>query len=79
VGFELSKLKKKNPNFFQAVCPSCRAVNKVAVKEIQSELDGVAEEIQKMVAEYEESKAKAKAEKREKVKAQTNGDAGQAD
>jgi hypothetical protein len=79
VGFELSKLKNKKPHFFQATCPSCRAINKVSVKEIQPELDGAAEEIQKMVAEYEESKAKAKAEKHEKMKAQVNAEAGKAD
>ncbi len=67
VGFELSKLKKKNPSFFQAECPACRAINKISVKEIQVELDQVADEVQKMIAEYEESKAKAKAEKQAKA------------
>ena len=56
VGFELSKLKKKNPNHYQAVCPACRATNKVSVREMQLELDGAAAEIQKMVGEFEESK-----------------------
>jgi hypothetical protein len=64
VGFELSKLKKKKPTFFQAECPACRAINKASVKEIQAELDSVADEVQKMMTEYEESKAKAKAEKK---------------
>lgn len=75
VGFELHKLKKKNPTHYQAVCPACRAVNKVSVKEMQAELDSVTDEIQKMVEEYEEEKAKAKAEKRAKVDAK----AGKAD
>ncbi len=63
VGFELSKLKNKKPTHYQAVCPACRGVNKVSVPAIKSELDAAADEIEKMVAEYEESKAKAKAEK----------------
>ena len=70
VGFELSKLKKKNPNHYQAVCPACRAVNKVSVKQMQSELDEAADEIKKMVTEYEENKAKAKAEKKAKAAAE---------
>ena len=69
VGFELSKLKKKNPHHYQAICPACRAVNKVSVKEMQADLDDAAEEIQKMIAEHEESKAKAKAEKQAKARA----------
>jgi len=75
VGFELHKLKKKNPTHYQAICPACRAINKVSVKEMQAELDSVTGEIQKMVEEYEEEKAKAKAEKRAKVDAK----AGKAD
>ncbi|MEW5961569.1 MAG: hypothetical protein AB1801_27950 [Chloroflexota bacterium] len=61
VGFELSKLKKKNPTHYQAVCPACRAVNKVSVQQMQAELDAVADEIQQMVATYEQEKAEAKA------------------
>ncbi len=53
VGFELSKLKKKKPNYYQAVCPACRAVNKVSVKAMSPELDKVADEIQQMIAEHE--------------------------
>ena len=68
VGFELSKLKKKNPHHYQAICPACRAVNKVSVKEMQAELDDAAEEIQKMIADHEENKAKAKAEKQAKAR-----------
>ena len=64
VGFELHKLKKENPSYYQAVCPACRAVNKVSVPEMQAELESVAEEIQKMIADYEENKAKVKAEKK---------------
>ena len=69
VGFELSKLKTKNPTHYQAVCPACRAVNKVSVKEMQTELDSVSDEIKEMVTEYEEARAKAKAEKKAKAKA----------
>lgn len=68
VGFELSKLKKKNPAHYQAVCPSCRAVNKVSVPQMQAELDAAADEIQQMVADYEQKKAEAKATKQAKVK-----------
>jgi hypothetical protein len=63
VGFELSKLKKKNPSFYQAICPACRAMNKVSVKQMQAELDAVQEQIQVLVTEYEQNKAAAKAEK----------------
>lgn len=68
VGFELHKLKKKSPTHYQAVCPACRAITKMSVKEMQGELDEAADDIQKMVAEYEEEKAKAKAEKKAKAK-----------
>jgi hypothetical protein len=68
VGFELSKLKKKNPSHYQAVCPACRAVNKVSVKEMQAELDLVTDEIQQMLADYEENKAEAKAAKQARAK-----------
>ncbi len=68
VGLELSKLKKKNPKHYQAICPACRAVNKVSVKQMRDELDGVTEEIQKAVADYEQSKAEAKAAKKAKAR-----------
>lgn len=68
VGFELSKLKKKNPTHYQAVCPACRAVNKVSVKEMQAELDQVTDEIEKMAADYEKQKAEARAAKQAKAK-----------
>ena len=68
VGFELSKLKKKNPSHYQAVCPACRSVNKVSVAEMQDELDQVSDEVQQMVAEFEEQKAQAKAEQQAKAK-----------
>lgn len=61
VGFELAKLKKKDPNHYQAICPACRAVNKVSVEQMQAELDSVAEEVQQMVAEYEQKKAEDRA------------------
>ncbi|RME79253.1 MAG: hypothetical protein D6784_01055 [Chloroflexi bacterium] len=72
VGFELRKLKKNNPSFYQAVCPACRAVNKVSVKPMQAELDQVAEEIDRMYAEYEAQKAQERAEKRAKAKAKAS-------
>ena len=65
VGFEL---KKKNPTHYQAVCPACRAVNKVSVKEMQAELDQVTDEIEKMAADYEKQKAEARAAKQAKAK-----------
>jgi len=68
VGFELSKLKKKNPTHYQAVCPACRAVNKVSVKEMQAELDQVTDEIEKMATDYEKQKAEARAAKQAKAK-----------
>ncbi len=68
VGLELSKLKKKNPKHYQAICPACRAVNKVSVKQMRDELDGATEEIQKAVADYEQSKAEAKAAKQAKAR-----------
>lgn len=68
VGFELSKLKKKNPKHYQAICPACRTVNKVSVQPIQAELDSVAEEVQKLVAEHEQNKAEARAAKQAKAR-----------
>ena len=68
VGFELSKLKKKNPTHYQAICPACRAVNKVSVQAMQPELDQVAAEIQQMVADYEKQKVEAKAVKKAETK-----------
>ncbi|MBI1878283.1 MAG: hypothetical protein HYR94_08670 [Chloroflexi bacterium] len=76
IGFELGKLKKKNPTHYQAVCPACRAINKVSVSQMQAELDSVAEEAQAMLAEYEQKQAEARAEKqaktREKAKAKSS-------
>jgi hypothetical protein len=74
VGFELSKLKKKKPNYYQAVCPACRAINKVSISQMQADLDGAAEDIKKMLAEYEQSKAEAKAEKQAKNKEKAKAD-----
>jgi hypothetical protein len=68
VGFELSKLKKKNPAHYQAICPACRVVNKISVKEMQTELDAVSDQVEAMRAEFEENKARAKAEKAKKKK-----------
>ncbi len=67
VGFELSKLKKENPTYYQAICPACRAMNKVSVSQMQADLDSAAEEIQAMVADYERRKAEAKAAKAAEV------------
>jgi hypothetical protein len=73
VGFELGKLKKQQPTYFQAICPACRAVNKVSISQMQADLDSVAEESKVMLAEYEQKKAEARAEKqarnKEKAKA----------
>jgi hypothetical protein len=69
VGFELSKLKKKNPSFYQAVCPACRAMNKVSVSAMQAELDSVADEIQKMIAE-EQASAEEQAKREEEAKSE---------
>ena len=75
IGFEISKLKKKDPAYYQAVCPACRAINKISISQMQTELESVAEEVKAMVAEYEQNKAAAKAEKqtkaREKAKAKS--------
>jgi hypothetical protein len=68
VGFELSKLKKQKPNYYQAICPACRATNKVSISQMQADLDSVAEEIKAMVADFEESEAKARAERQAKAK-----------
>lgn len=72
VGFELSKLKKKQPHYYQAICPACRATNKVSIGQMQADLDSVADEIKVMIADYETSEAKARAERqaraREKAK-----------
>jgi uncharacterized membrane protein YukC len=72
VGFELSRLKKKNPTHYQAVCPACRVINKVSVKEMQAELDRVTDDIQRMIADYEKNKAKTKAEKQAKAGEKAN-------
>lgn len=75
IGFELSKLKKQDPAYYQAVCPACRAINKISISQMQTELESVAEEVKVMVTEYEQNKAAAKAEKqtkaREKAKAKS--------
>jgi hypothetical protein len=73
VGFELSRLKKKTPTFYQAECPSCHTLNKVSVNQIQSALDGVKTEIQAMIAEYEQSQL----EKRANADAPAAGDSPQ--
>ncbi|MBN1992720.1 MAG: hypothetical protein JW953_08430 [Anaerolineae bacterium] len=77
VGFELSKLKKKNPSHYQAVCPGCRAINKVSVQEMKDELEQVADEVQQMIADYEAQKAAARAEKQAKAKEKKSAEEGQ--
>jgi hypothetical protein len=72
VGYELSKLKKKNPSHYQAVCPACRAVNKVSISAMKAELEGATGEIQKMIAEAEAEKAGAE----KKVEAEKAGEEG---
>lgn len=68
IGFELSKLKTNSPKHYQAICPACRAVNKVSVLQMQTELESVADEVQKVVEEYEQSKAEAKAANQAKAR-----------
>lgn len=68
IGFELSKLKTNNPKHYQAICPACRAVNKVSVSQIQSELESVADEVKKVIDEHEQAKAEAKAAKQAKAR-----------
>jgi hypothetical protein len=63
VGFELSKLKKEKPTYYQAICPACRAVNKVSVSQMQADLDSVTEETQAMIADYERRKEETRAAK----------------
>src|SRR5262245_17179465 len=75
VGYELSKLKKKNPSHYQAVCPACRAVNKVSISAMKAELDSAADEIQKMIAEAEAEK-QAEAEKKAEAETEEVGEQG---
>ncbi len=76
VGFELGKLKKDNATYYQAICPACRAINKVSVSQMQTELDSVQEEVKTMLAEAEQRKVEAKTEQqaknREKAKAKAD-------
>ena len=74
VGYELSKLKKKNPSHYQAVCPACRAVNKVSISAMKAELDSADDEIQKMIAEAEAEKAEA--EKKAETETEEAGEQG---
>ncbi len=78
VGFELSRLKKKTPTFYQVECPACRAINKVSVSQIQATLEGVKTEIEAMIAEYEQSQLEKQAEKEAKDITQEAGDSSQA-
>jgi len=64
VGLELKQLKVKKPRFYQAHCPACKAVNKVSVPQMQSDLDAVQEEIAARLAEVQKARAEAKAAKK---------------
>ncbi len=68
VGFELSKLKKKNPAHYQAICPECRATNKVSVQQMKDDLASVATEIEALVAEHDKAKAEARTVKQAKAR-----------
>ena len=72
VGAELRRLKVKNPRHYQAVCPACHTVNKVSVKEMQEELDAVADEIEALAQEQaraaEEARRQAQAAAKNKKK-----------
>jgi len=72
VGAELRRLKVKNPRHYQAVCPACHTVNKVSVKEMQEELDAVADEIEALAQEQaraaEEARQRAQAAAKNKKK-----------
>lgn len=64
VGLELKQLKVKTPKYYQAHCPACKAVNKVSVPQMQSDLDAVTDEIETRLAELLKAKAEAKAAKK---------------
>jgi transcription elongation factor Elf1 len=68
VGAELRKLKVKNPRHYQAICPACHATNKISVKEMQDELDAVADEIDALA----EAQANAAEEARKRAQAAAN-------
>ena len=71
VGEDLRKLKIKNPQHYQAICPACHATNKVSVAEMQDELDAVSDEIETLVQERakaaEEARKRAQAAAKEKA------------
>lgn len=46
VGIELRKLKARQPRYYQAMCPSCHAVNKVSIKEIHKDLEAAGPQIE---------------------------------
>jgi len=64
VGLELKQLKVKNPKYYQAHCPACKAVNKVSVPQMQSDLDAVRETIESRLVEVQKAKAAVKAAKK---------------
>ena len=54
VGMELRKLKTKKPRHYQAVCPGCQATNKISVREMQKDLDAVADQIEETIQKSKE-------------------------
>ncbi|MFQ5575589.1 MAG: hypothetical protein ACE5G8_01230 [Anaerolineae bacterium] len=68
VGIELSKLKVKQPKYYQAHCPACQSVTKVSVVQMKDELEAAADDIKAGVAELKKAKAAAKAAKQAKKK-----------
>ena len=75
VGIELSKLKVKQPKFYKAQCPACASTNKISVRQMQDDLDGVKDQIEAGVAEMQKAREEAKAAKRaarEKAKAEAS-------
>jgi hypothetical protein len=66
VGMQLRKLKTKTPRHYQAICPACSATNKISVKEMEKDLEAVADQIEAAIqeakkAEQEKKPAKPKA------------------
>ena len=69
VGIELSKLKVKNPRYYQAQCPACQSTTKVPVDQMKEDLEAVAEEIEVGIAEVEKVREAAREAKRAAAKA----------
>jgi hypothetical protein len=67
IGFKLSRYKKQ-PTHYPAECPACCVVNKIAIAELRTELNRVADEIQDMIDEQEQVEAEAKMERQTRTK-----------